>query len=227
MALINMSLYNDLERDVASAIKTGETYSIRLSTIKQDVKKRKAGWTARVVILSIWAFIIVAALLLTSGIIDIGGGAQAVDPDSIGGGAAVGGDGAEIEGGEVAGGSGSVSEPEFDIAILSILFVPMTWTLCFVGFPIGWNMSKDDRNQAKDQIYVQHTIYEDGSVDTYESSLVPKLSAFIFSLFLGCITMAFSVPIAIVQCFTWKGQIKKIESIVADIEGNPELFVCE
>ena len=164
MALIDMSQYNDLERDVASAIETGETYSIRLSTIKKDIKKRKAGWTARVVILSIWAVVLVAALLLTSGIIELGGGAQAVNPDSIGGGgAAVGGDGVEIEGGEVSGGSGSESEPEFDIAILSILFVPMTWSLCFVGFPIGWNMSKDDRKQAKNQIYVQHTIYEDGS----------------------------------------------------------------
>ena len=218
MALFAMSQYDELERDVALAIKTGETYSIRLSAIKKDIKKRKSGWTARVVILSIWAFILVAALLLTSGIIDIGGGAQAVNPDSIEGGAGSG---------EVAEGQGSVAGPEFDIAILSMLFVPMTWTLCFVGFPIGWNMSKDDRNKAKNEIYVQHTIYEDGSVDTYESALVPKLSAFIFSLFLGCITMAFSVPIAIVQCFTWKGQIKKIESIVADIEGNPELFVCE
>lgn len=223
MALFEMSQYDALERDVATALKTGETYSIRLSAIKKDVKKRKTGWTARVVILSIWAFILVAALLLTSGIIDIGGGAQAVDPDSIEGGAGSGEGGA----GEVAGGQGSVAGPEFDIAILSMLFVPMTWTLCFVGFPIGWNMAKDDRSKAKNEIYVQHTIYEDGSVDTYESALVPKLSAFIFSLFLGCISMAFSVPIAIVQCFTWKGQIKKIESIVADIEANPDLFICE
>lgn len=226
MALINMAQYNDLERDVASAIKTGETYSIRLTAIKKDIKKRKAGWTARVVILSIWAVIIAIALLLTTGIIDIGGGAQAVDPGSVGG-AAVGGDGEEIVGGGAGGGQGNEVEPEFDAAILSILFVPMTWTLCFVGFPIGWNMAKDDRSKAKNEIYVQHTIYEDGSVDTYESALVPKLSAFIFSLFLGCITMAFSVPIAIVQCFTWKGQIKKIEAIVADIEANPDLFVCE
>ena len=217
MALIDMSQYDALERDVKSAIQNNEVYKIHLSVVKKDLKKRKTGWTARVIILSIWAVILVGALLLTTGIIEFGGGSQAVNPDMVGDGA-----------GEVAGGSGSVAEePAFPIELLSVLIVPMTWSLCFVGFPIGWNMSKDDRQKAKNQIYIQDTIYEDGTVDTYESTLVPKLAAFLFSLFMGCITMAFSVPIAIVQCFTWKGQIKRIEAIVEEIEDNTSLFVCD
>ena len=216
-----MDLYDELARDVEAAKRDDEVYNIHLSTVKRDLAKRKAGWYARVIILSIWAVILIGAILVTSGVLQFGGTATT--------GPMTGPDGEIIEAPDT--NTGGEEEPEFSLelmgGVVAALFVPMTWTLCFVGFPIGWNWSKDERDKSKNQIYVQHTVYDDGTVDTYSSSLVPKISAFFFSLIQGCLTMAFSVPIAIVQCFTWKGHIKKIEGIVAEIEANPELFVCD
>ena len=220
MALINMDLYNDLEKDVRDAKKNNEMYNIHLSTVKTDLKKRKAGWTARVVILAIWAVILSIVFLVSAGFIELGGSSDAAAPPVMDGdssGEVVAPPPAEDEGIEW----GLVG------AALTACFVPMTWTLCFVGFPIGWNWSRDTREESKNQIYVQHTIYEDGTVDTYSSKFVPQASSFIFSVLQGCITMCFSVPIAIVQCFTWKGHIAKIEAIVKEIEESPELFVCD
>jgi hypothetical protein len=207
MALIAMDLYKDLEKSMAKAKESGEKYTVHLSRIKKDLKKRKSGLVARIVILAFWAVALLVLALLATGILELGGGASA----SVGS--------APVET------PASPAGTEVLLAFLPALFVPATWSLCFVGFPIGWGWSQDDRESAKDQLYVQYTVREDGTVDTFQSSLVPKASAFIFSLFLGVLTMVASIPVAVVQCFTWPRQIKQIEAIVAEVEAN-ELFVA-
>lgn len=199
MALIKMELYDDLQKNMRDARENGTMYKVQLKKIKKDLKKRKNGRIARIIILSIWAVILIGCVIACAGL--VGGGAS-TDPNVK-------------------------PEPLLDWAMLPILFVPATWTLCFVGFPIGWNWTKDDREDAKHQLYVQHTIDEYGNVDTYASTAPARIGAFFFSLLQGCLTMVASLPIAIVQCFTWKKQIKRIQGIVEEIEANPELFIAE
>ncbi|MBQ7356006.1 MAG: hypothetical protein IJW66_01270 [Clostridia bacterium] len=215
MALIDAKLYDDLERDMNKAKQKGEGLSVRLDAIKKDLKKRKRGWLARIIILSIWAVVFVFAVLMAAGVVEFGGTSVAVGEYNK-------------ETGEYTYYENAEAEEEdntLDFALVAALIVPATWTLCFVGFPIGWNWSKDERTDAKNQVYVQHTVRADGTVDTFQSTLVPKVSAGIFSILQGCITMVFSIPIAIVQCFTWKKLIKKIEAIITEVENN-DLFVA-
>lgn len=202
MALIKMELYDDLQKNMRDAHESGTVYNVQLKTIKKDLKKRKAGRTARIVILTIWAVILLGCVLIASGLLEFGGSASTEGSAPV-----------EVE-------------PLIKWEMISMLFVPATWTLCFVGFPIGWNWSKDEREQAKTQLYVQHTVDEYGNVDTYASTAPARAGAFLFSLIQGCLTMVFSLPIAIVQCFTWKKHIARIESIVAEIEANPDLFIA-
>lgn len=197
MALIKMELYDDLEKNMRDAHENQTVYKVQLKTIKKDLKKRKAGRIARIVILSIWAVVLLGVVAVCAGLV---GGSASTDPNYK-------------------------PEPLLDWSFIPTLFVPATWTLCFVGFPIGWNWSKDDRENAKTQLYVQHTVDEDGYVDTYASTAPARIGAFFFSLLQGCLTMIASVPLAVVQVFTWKKHIKRIEGIVADIEANPTLFV--
>ena len=199
MALIKMELYDDLQQNMRDAHENGTVYKVQLKKIKKDLKKRKAGRTARIVILCIWAVILLGCVAVCAGLV---GGSASTDPNYQ-------------------------PEPLLDWVFLPSLFVPATWTLCFVGFPIGWNWSKDDRENAKTQLYVQHTVDEDGNVDTYASTAPARIGAFFFSLLQGCLTMVFSIPIAIVQCFTWKKHIKRIQGIVDEIQANPDLFVAE
>lgn len=208
MALIKMELYDDLQKNMRDAHESGTVYKVQLKKIKKDLKKRKAGRTARIVILSIWAVILLGCLLIASGILDLGGGSSAVGDGST--------PSAPVE-----------TTPLITLEVIPMLFVPATWTLCFVGFPIGWNWSKDDRENAKTQLYVQHTVDEDGNVDTYASTAPARIGAFFFSLLQGCLTMVASIPIAIVQIFTWKKHIKRIQGIVDEIQANPDLFVAE
>lgn len=214
-----MKLYYDLEKNIKKAKETNEQYSVRLDAIKKDLKKRKRGWMARIVILSIWAVILLFSVFMAAGIINLGGSASSAAGSY------------NEETGEFIPDTNTETEVDdeddsfFDFSIIAALFVPATWTLCFVGFPIGWNWGKDEREQAKHSLYVQYTVREDGTVDTFQSSLVPKASASIFSILQGCLTMVFSIPIAIVQCFTWKKNIKLIESIVKEIEKN-DLFIA-
>lgn len=199
MALIKMELYDDLQQNMRDAHESGTVYKVQLKKIKKDLKKRKAGRIARIVILSIWAVILLGCVAICAGLV---GGSASTDPNA---------------------------QPEalLEWAFLPSLFVPATWTLCFVGFPIGWNWTKDDRENAKTQLYVQHTVDEDGNVDTYASTAPARIGAFFFSLLQGCLTMVASIPIAIVQCFTWKKHIKRIQGIVNEIQANPDLFVAE
>ena len=198
MALIKMELYDDLEKTIQHAHETNTVYNVNLKAIKKDLSKRKAGRTARIVILAIWAVVLVGILLASAGLL---GGSASTDPNYK-------------------------PEPIVSLEILPMLFVPATWTLCFVGFPIGWNWSKDDREQAKTQLYVQYTVDEDGYVDTFASTAPARVGAFFFSLLQGCLTMVASIPVAVVQVFTWKKHIKRIQNIVADVEANPDLFVA-
>ena len=197
MALIKMEMYDDLEKNMRDAHETGTVYSVQLKTIKKDLNKRKTGRVARIVILSIWAVVVVGILLASAGLF---GGSASTDPNVK-------------------------PEPIVSLAILPTLFVPATWSLCFVGFPIGWNWTRDDRENAKTQLYVQHTIDEDGNIDTYASTAPARIGAFFFSFLQGVLTMLVSLPLAIIQVFTWKKHIKRIENIVADIEANPDLFI--
>ena len=199
MALIKMELYDDLQKNMRDAHESGTVYKVQLKKIKKDLKKRKTGRIARIVILSIWAAILLGCVAVCAGLV---GGSASTDPNYK-------------------------PEPLLDWAVLPTLFVPATWTLCFVGFPIGWNWTKDDRENAKNQLYVQHTVDEYGNVDTYASTAPARIGAFFFSLLQGCLTMIASIPIAIVQCFTWKKQIARIQGIVNEIEANPDLFVAE
>lgn len=203
MALIKMELYDDLQKNMRDAQENGTVYKVQLKKIKKDLKKRKAGRIARIVILSIWAVILLGCVLLASGLLEFGG----------------------AEG--TAGSAPVEKDPLITWAMIPMLFVPATWTLCFVGFPIGWNWTKDDRENAKHQLYVQHTVDEYGNVDTYASTAPARIGAFFFSFLQGALTMVASIPIAIVQCFTWKKQIARIQGIVDEIESNPELFVAE
>ena len=198
MALIKMELYDDLKKTIQHAHETNTVYNVNLKAIKKDLSKRKAGRTARIVILAIWAVVLVGILLASAGLF---GGSASTDPNYK-------------------------PEPIVSLEILPMLFVPATWTLCFVGFPIGWNWSKDDREQAKTQLYVQYTVDEDGYVDTFASTAPARVGAFFFSLLQGCLTMVASIPVAVVQVFTWKKHIKRIQNIVADVEANPDLFVA-
>ena len=193
-----MELYDDLEKTIQHAHETNTVYNVNLKAIKKDLNKRKAGRTARIVILAIWAVVLVGILLASAGLF---GGSASTDPNYK-------------------------PEPIVSLEILPMLFVPATWTLCFVGFPIGWNWSKDDREQAKTQLYVQYTVDEDGYVDTFASTAPARVGAFFFSLLQGCLTMVASIPVAVVQVFTWKKHIKRIQNIVADVEANPDLFVA-
>ena len=199
MALIKMELYDDLQQNMRDAHESGTVYKVQLKKIKKDLKKRKAGRIARIVILSIWAVILLGCVAICAGLV---GGSASTDPHYK-------------------------PEPLLDWSILPSLFVPATWTLCFVGFPIGWNWSKDDRENAKTQLYVQHTVDEDGNVDTYASTAPARIGAFFFSLLQGCLTMIASIPLAIVQIFTWKKHIKRIQGIVDEIQANPDLFIAE
>ena len=208
MALIKMELYDDLQKNMRDAHENGTVYKVQLKKIQKDLKKRKAGRTARIVILSIWAVILLGCLLIASGILDLGGGSSAVGDGST--------PSAPVE-----------TTPLITWEMIPMLFAPATWTLCFVGFPIGWNWSKDDRENAKTQLYVQHTVDEDGNVDTYASTAPARIGAFFFSLLQGCLTMIASIPLAIVQIFTWKKHIKRIQGIVDEIQANPDLFVAE
>lgn len=207
MALIDRTFYDDLENSIEKAKESGEGLTVRLDAIKKDLKKRKTGWLARVIILAAWAVIFLGAILIAAGILELGGGASGAV-------------------GDVSSAPPPEVEPLITFSMLPTLLIAATWTLCFVGFPIGWNWSKDERRDAKNQVYVQHTVREDGTVDTYQSTLVPKLSAGIFSALQGVLTMVFSVPIAIVQCFTWKKDIKRIEALIAEIENNPSLIAA-
>ena len=201
MALINMKLYDDLEKDIQTAKDTNEVYSVKLKTIKKDLKKRTAGRKARIVILTIWAVILVGCVLIASGLLEFGGSASTEGS-------------APVE-----------TTPIITWGMIPMLFVPATWTLCFVGFPIGWNWTKDDREKAKTELSITTTVDEDGYVETHASTLPARAGAFFFSLIQGCLTMCFSLPIAIVQCFTWKKDIARIQNIIAEVEGNPDLFV--
>ena len=176
MALIPMEQYDDLEKAMKKAKEQTTPYSIHTSRIKKDLKKRKKGRTLRIVILAFWAVALLVVALVGSGIIDIGGGTSAaIDPSGT--------PPATVE-----------EEPLLSLALIPAMFVPATWTLCFVGFPIGWEMGKEDREKAKTQLYEQYTVNADGTVDMFRSALVPKLSASIFSLFLGALTMVASIP---------------------------------
>lgn len=207
MALIPMEQYDDLEKAMKKAKEQNTPYSIHTSRIKKDLKKRKKGRTLRIVILAFWAVALLVVALVGSGIIDIGGGTSAaIDPSGT--------PPPTVE-----------KEPLLSLSLIPAMFVPATWTLCFVGFPIGWEMGKEDREKAKTQLYEQYTVNADGTVDTFRSALVPKLSASIFSLFLGALTMVASIPVAIMQVFTWKKQIARIESILSEVDSN-ELFVA-
>ena len=201
MALIKMELYDDLQKNMRDAHESGTVYKVQLKKIKKDLKKRKTGRIARIVILSICAVALLIMVGMCAGI--IGPNSASTDPNY---------------------------KPEPLMrwgSLLEMWFVPATWLLCFVGFPIGWNWTKDDRENAKSQLYVQHTVDEYGNVDTYASTAPARIGAFFFSLLQGCLTMIASIPIAIVQCFTWKKQIARIQGIVNEIEANPDLFVAE
>ena len=199
MALIKMELYDDLQKNMRNAHESGTVYKVQLKKIKKDLKKRKAGRIARIVILSIWAVVLLGVVAACAGL--FGGGAS-TDPN------------AQVK-------------PLLDWSFIPTLFVPATWTLYFVGFPIGWNWNKDTREEAKHQLYVQHTVDEYGNVDTYASTAPARIGAFFFSLFQGILTMIASVPLAVIQVFTWKKHIKRIQGIVDEIESNPDLFVAE
>ena len=94
------------------------------------------------------------------------------------------------------------------------VFIAATWTLCWVGFPVGWNSCAGERLEAKSQALITVRIDEHGYVDTKVDTISPKIGAAIMSLIVGCITLAFSFPIAIVQIFTTKGDIAYIESVL-------------
>lgn len=185
MAVLSMSLYDDLEKDIRSAKQNNEVYTIHMTRIKEDLGKRKRGWMARLIILCAWLVIFAVGALVVSGAISLGGSASTL-PEG----------GAPMPDTEDLG-----IDPIAAVAIfIAGMFPVMTWTLCFVGFPIGWGWIRAGK-------------------DTAESGI----ANLILSLIVGAFTMSFSVIIAIVQLFTWKKAIKRIEGIIAEVENN-ELF---
>ena len=200
MALIKMALQDELQKNMRDARESGIVYDVKLKEIKKRPQETQGGpYRSYRNFLSIWAVILLGMIAVCAGLV---GGDASTDPNAA-------------------------PEPLIPWQALPILFVPATWTLCFVGFPIGWHWTKDDRENAKNQLYVQHTIDEYGNVDTYASTVPARFGALIFSLFYGILTMVASIPIAIVQCFTWKKQIARIQGIVNDIESNPDLFIAQ
>ena len=78
MALIKMELYDDLQKNMRDAHESGTVYKVQLKKIKKDLKKRKAGRIARIVILSIWAVILLGCVAVCAGLV---GGSASTDPN--------------------------------------------------------------------------------------------------------------------------------------------------
>lgn len=97
---------------------------------------------------------------------------------------------------------------------LEIAFLGATWSLCWVGFPVGWNMCATERLEAKSQAMITYRIDEHGYVDKKVDTVSPKIGAAILSFLTGCIMLAFSYIVAIVQIFTTKGDIGYIEMVL-------------
>lgn len=93
-------------------------------------------------------------------------------------------------------------------------YIGTAWLMCWVGFPVGWNSESDSRAQAKCQQFITYTIDEHGYVDKKVDKVSAPIGAFLMSLFIGCLCMAFSFFIAIVQIFTTKGDIEYIQTCV-------------
>ena len=93
-------------------------------------------------------------------------------------------------------------------------YVAMAWALCWVGFPVGWNMESDTLAQAKGQQFITYTIDEHGYVDKKVDKVSAPIGAFLWSVLMGCICMAFSFIIAVIQIFTTKGDIEYIQTCV-------------
>lgn len=94
------------------------------------------------------------------------------------------------------------------------VFIAATWSLCWVGFPLGWNACAGERLEAKGQAMITVRIDEHGYVDTKVDTVSPKIGAAVMSFLVGCIALAFSFPLAIVQIFTTKGDIGYIEMVL-------------
>lgn len=93
-------------------------------------------------------------------------------------------------------------------------YIGVTWALCWVGFPVGWNMQSEERAQAKGQQLITYIIDEHGYVDKKVDKVSAPIAAFLMSVLMGCLCMAFSFFIAIVQIFTTKGDIEYIQTCV-------------
>lgn len=106
------------------------------------------------------------------------------------------------------------------LGALSGWFVGVTWLLCWVGFPIGWNMNRKERQEAKNQVSVTYVIDEHGYVDERRSTLPARIGAFFMSVFMGCLTMIGSFVIAIALIFKTIKDLKYIKSILEIAEKN-------
>lgn len=205
MAFIDMDLYNKLYDDMRQAKAENVKLGVRINDIKKDVEKRKKARKHRIVFLWIALITFVVGTLCVliatqSGII---------------GGHAEGGGAVKVPFG-----------PEF-LKFLEGWFVAITWAMCWVGFPVGWNWTKKERNDAKNELYVTHTIHEDGTVETSTSKLAPRIGAFVTSLLMGVLTFCFSLPIAVVQVF-WgmPSDIDYIQTLIIDkFYQSPDVFV--
>lgn len=211
MAFIDMDLYRNLYEDMRKAQAENVKLGVRVKEIKKDLEKRKKARKHRIVFLWIALITLVVGTL---GVLCIGGG-QVTMPD----------------GGVAEGVSQPTSSSTFWPSFLKFLegwFVAITWAMCWVGFPVGWNWTKKERNDAKNELYVTHTIYEDGTVETSTSKLIPRIGAFVTSLFMGALTFCFSLPIAVVQVFwSMPTEIDYIQSLILDrFDKNPDVFVA-
>lgn len=215
MAFIDMDLYRDLYNDMSKSEAENVKRTVQVERIKKDLEKRKKGRKIRIVFLWIALITLVVGTL---GILLIGGGT------AEGGGTVV-----EMPDGSVV---ENVSQPTYSsnfwpsfLKFLEGWFYVVTWAMCWVGFPIGWNWTKKERGDAKNQLYVSHTIYDDGTVETSTSKLIPRIGAFIASLFVACLTFCFSLPIAVVQVFwSMPADIDYIEFLLEKVEKRPDLF---
>lgn len=100
------------------------------------------------------------------------------------------------------------------LTALEAVFIGATWSLCWVGFPVGWNMCAGERLEAKSQVLITLRLDENGNVEARRDTLSPKIGAVLLSFLTGCIMLAFSYIVAIVQIFTTKGDVGYIEMVL-------------
>ena len=158
--MIAMKTYSAIQRQMFAASKDGKKVKVDKAAFEKDIIKRKR---RRIVLIIMVLFWIVAAAVIIS--------LAAFDklPESLM---------------SILGSSGMGT-----IGVAGGVYVAATWTLCWVGFPVGWNLWASDRLEAKSQAYVTIVIDEHGYVDTKVDKLSPKIGALIMSIIGGALTM--------------------------------------